>query len=193
MRNFFAPSNKVSPENQSDLNNNGEAGAASTQINTDDANNLTLIEAASKGDIANVERLLRDSNERVKINSTNELGATALMLASYSNYPEIVEKLIEAGADVNLATEKEGTTALMEASDRGHFGVVEKLINAKADVDLTTKAGVTALMIASQMGHSNVVDQLINAKANVDLATKARITALMLASDLWGILGSLDN
>ena len=50
-----------------------------------------------------------------------------LIVASHN----IVERLLEAGANVNLQA-NDGWTALMWAAERGHTEIVELLINAEA-------------------------------------------------------------
>ena len=51
-------------------------------------------------------------------------GATLLLLAASHGHAMVVDSLVEAGADTNLATTK-GTTPLMVASLNGHALVVQ--------------------------------------------------------------------
>ena len=68
--------------------------------------NAQLIEAAKKGDKAEVERLLKAGAD---VNAKNNDGWTALMKASENGRKEVVEMLINAGADVN-AKNNDGKT-----------------------------------------------------------------------------------
>ncbi|MGA9040033.1 MAG: ankyrin repeat domain-containing protein [Terriglobales bacterium] len=61
---------------------------------------------------ANVVRFLLD--QRVDVNQTNDVGATALMLAVDSDSPETVHLLVQAGADVE-AKDKQGRNAIDRA------------------------------------------------------------------------------
>jgi len=108
-------------------------------------------------------------------------GWTALMSASHKGHWEVVGKLLEKGAKVDLQ-EKEGWTALMLASQDGHMEVVGKLLEKGAKVDLQNKNGFTALMIASQNGHMEVVGKLLENGAKVDLQEEDGWTALRIAS-----------
>ena len=78
-----------------------------------------------------------------------------------------VERLIEAGADVNHANNN-GTTALIFAASNGRTEVAEKLIQAGANVNLANNDGTTALIYAAWNGRTEVVTALLNGGANAD-------------------------
>ncbi len=59
----------------------------------------------------------------------NNHGNTALILAAYKGYPEIVELLLNKGADINTRG-KEDLTALSSASKHGHTEIVKLLLAA---------------------------------------------------------------
>ena len=83
------------------------------------------------------------------------IGKTALMRAAEAGDAESVQRLIDAGANVN-ATDMSGRTALMWAALGGHAGVVRLLLYAGADAHASHKNGVTAFMLAQARGHTNV-------------------------------------
>jgi ankyrin repeat protein len=72
-----------------------------------------------------------------------------LIKASQNGYLEVIEKLIEAGADDFNARDNDGMTALIIAVRRGHLEVVETLIKAGADVNAKNDDGKTAMAEAS--------------------------------------------
>jgi ankyrin repeat protein len=149
-----------------------------TQKTLDD-NAKSLINALQDGDLDKVNQLLNDG--KVNINFKGDKWITPLIVASQKGYSDVVEQLLGAGANLDLA-DKDGKTALMFASVYGYSEVVEQLLKAGANPDYARKDGVTALMLASQEGHYKVVEQLLEKKANVDLFNKDGVTALMLAS-----------
>jgi len=71
---------------------------------------------------------------------TVQAGQTALMLASSRGRDDVVEMLLEAGADVN-AQDDDGSTALMCAAEHGAISVV-KLLLAHPDCDSTLQDNV---------------------------------------------------
>lgn len=67
--------------------------------------------------------------------SLTQAGQTALMLAVSHGRMEMVQSLLEQGAQVNLQDD-EGSTALMCASEHGHLELV-KLLLQQPDCDAT--------------------------------------------------------
>lgn len=105
-----------------------------------------------------------DVNEQGR-NPNNALYGNALQAASYSGHCEIVQQLLDAGADVNA---KWGyRTALYAASEEGHEKVVRLLLDHGADVNARDRYG-GALHIASGKGHEEVVRLLLDHGADVN-------------------------
>ena len=90
-----------------------------------------------------------------------------------------VEKLIDAGVDVNSPDEN-GDTALISASQNGYTEIVKLLVEAEADVNAQDNVGNTALIKASQNGFTEIVKLLI--EADVNAQDNVGDTALILAS-----------
>ena len=67
----------------------------------------------------------------VNINLANKLGNTALIMATIWGHTEIVQALLDAGAEPDLAPV--GITALKLASREGHTEIVRILREAMAD------------------------------------------------------------
>ena len=73
--------------------------------------------------------------------NVNGVEIFAMIAASTRGRVDVVESLIEAGADINKAT-KNGTTALIVASMEGHAATVKVLLQAGADVNKATENGL---------------------------------------------------
>ena len=76
--------------------------------------------SAAGGHLACVETLLE---ARALVDATNVVGRTALHLAARMNHPEIVRRLLDAGADRSIRC-KVGKTAIDEARQKGHAAVL---------------------------------------------------------------------
>lgn len=119
--------------------------------------------AARSGHIDVVEYLLANGFD---INTPGPYQSkTLLMEASWWGQVELVKKLIEQGADVNLINEN-GYTALSEAISNANedfleqFAIVKTLVENGADVHLTGKFKMTPLMLAIRSGDQNIIDYL---------------------------------
>ena len=89
----------------------------------------------------------------------------ALILAARSGHTEIVQALLDKGADVNAKT-KIGSTALIGASMNGHLEAAKALLAKSADVNAAMNNGTTALIAATRGGHADIRDLLMKAGAN---------------------------
>ena len=85
-----------------------------------------------------------DVNARIVMSSG---GSTALLLASIRAYTEIVELLLFAGANPDIA-DADGHTPLMVASRAGDVELVRKLLSAGACTELPDRDSRTALWYA---------------------------------------------
>ena len=84
---------------------------------------LSLVEAASAGDLSSVKTLLDTGAE---IDSPNQGGQTPLILAAVMGHTDVVAHLVEAGADPNLRDHL-GLTAYEWSTRRG-FREIESLL-----------------------------------------------------------------
>jgi ankyrin repeat protein len=124
---------------------------------TDDPELLAKIRA---GDLSGVQSLLRaDANPDTR----DESGSSALMRAVAFSSPEIVQVLLDAGAD-HKAANAAGSTALMWATHDA--GMVRLLLRRGADVNVARPDGVTPLITAALRGNIEVVRLLLGAGAN---------------------------
>lgn len=104
--------------------------ANGARINSKDSfNGTALIRAADRGYPRIVRRLLR---EDIDIDHVNRLGWTALHEAiilgdGSPRYVEVVELIVEAGADVTIPSRDDGRSPLDHAQARGYEEMVEIL------------------------------------------------------------------
>jgi ankyrin repeat protein len=77
---------------------------------------------------------------------------------------EIVELLLEAGADPNARQER-GFVPLHDAAANGNVGLVDLLLKHGARPDAKTDDGKTAADMAVERGHQDLAAKLKNAAA----------------------------
>ena len=102
-----------------------------------------LPETILKGGL-DLTKMLLDFHRRtgvLKLNVQRDISpvlfgdGTALMIASYKGYRDLVQTLLELGADPNIQTEY-GKTALMRATFNGHIEIAGDLLRYGADPNL---------------------------------------------------------
>jgi ankyrin repeat protein len=113
-------------------------------VNSVDAAGNTLLMQAVQRD--NADLLTQLLKRRARLNTRNRNGETALSLAAFKGNLPLVQRLVEAGADVNLY----GWPPLIYGAFNGHTAVVEYLLKKGANVNATTENGSTALLFAAR-------------------------------------------
>jgi hypothetical protein len=111
----------------------------------------------------------------------------ALLAAIKGERLEVVERLLEQGADVNTVSFMQGWTALMRASGDKRLDVMELLLKKGADINAKDRDGATALIRVSSYGsrdsgYLEVVKLLLEKGADINVKESGGKTALMWAS-----------
>ncbi|TRY57576.1 hypothetical protein DNTS_023504 [Danionella cerebrum] len=185
-----------------------EAAAALTRmraentLNANQADNRSLAEACSDGDVNAVRKLL---DEGRSVNEHTEEGEsllclacsagyyelaqdrgikgdiTPLMAAASGGYVDIVKLLLVHGADVN-AQSSTGNTALTYACAGGFLDVVQVLLKEGANIEDHNENGHTPLMEAASAGHVEVARVLLEYGAGINThSNEFKESALTLA------------
>jgi ankyrin repeat protein len=106
----------------------------------DGIGNTALIDAALKGQTANVQELLLSG---ASMGIKNNMGESALSSAVFNNHLPAVKLLLEAGADPEICEPGE-LTPLMIAAAWGYTDVMLSLVHAGARLDAIDSQGYTA-------------------------------------------------
>ena len=124
------------------------------------------LHCAIRGKHSDVARFLIDQGADVNAREVN--GASVLNYASYWGLPEIVQLLIEKGADVKNDVTPNGITPLHWASSAGHSEIVKILIVSGADANADQAMGLTPLHMAVSSGHVEVAELLLAEGAEIN-------------------------
>jgi ankyrin repeat protein len=138
-----------------------------------------LVAAAKAGDRMAAIALI---DKKVDVNVAEADGSTALHWAAHNNDPDLVDRLIRAGASAKARNEF-GATPLSEAAFLGNTAIIEKLLNAGADPDSPSADGQTALMVLARTSNVAAAKLLLDHGAHVNAKENQKDqTALMWAA-----------
>ena len=139
-----------------------------------------LMIACDLGHMAVIETLLVEyNNDR---NVQNKAGWSAIMFASRKGYQQVVEILLEKGADPNNHA-FDGLTALIIASINSHLQIVALLLKSCADPNSCSEQGWTALMFVIFKGNLQLAELLLKERADPNAHSNEGHTALMFSSE----------
>ncbi len=144
----------------------------------------SLMHAAREGDVERVRDLIQTG---ANVDATAGGRYTALILACTYGHTNVVQALLDAGADVNQrvrGNQRDGLqrTALGAAAREGHRNVVKMLLDANVDVDGHGRGDASALMEACEREHQSVAKLLIENGADVNRRVKGDGNAVIAAA-----------
>jgi ankyrin repeat protein len=145
------------------------------RVNTEVYNGMALLMiAAEDGDVAMVDVLLEGG---ASINDMNREGS-AQTLAVRNNHDSVIERLLAAGADVNI-DDCGGHTLLMWCQDE-EFGAL--MLDHGADMYQTDGEGGDAIMWACKRGFTNMLSLYKN-RGTVFTTSRNMYTGFMYACE----------
>ena len=121
-----------------------------------------LMRAAENGQTTTVQALLAHGAD---IHAMANRGETALILAALYGHTDIVEELLDKGANIEVTDSVMESTALIWAAQNGHTAIVEALLAKGAAIEAKDIWGKSALMHAAESRYSNTVQALLAAGA----------------------------
>ena len=121
-----------------------------------------LLKAATEGNLAAAQAALRSGASN---HAMTDFGFTALHIAATAGHLQIVQLLVDVGADIDRR-DSTGVSPLLQAV--GWPEIMKVLLAAGADVDSATKQGVTPLMSAAAFGEIESAHLLIASGADLN-------------------------
>ncbi|XP_023723518.1 ankyrin repeat and SOCS box protein 3 isoform X3 [Cryptotermes secundus] len=154
-----------------------------------------LHEATAANNIRCLHLLLQKGQQYV--NQRTMEGETPLLLAcKFQDSTELVQMLLDCGADVNLG-DNENHTPLHEACRNGRLSVAKILVAAGANVNEMNYNSCTPLHCAVSSFETNatLVKYLISKGADVSIQDECGRTSLFLASELqrWNMIKHMET
>ena len=136
-----------------------------------------LMHWAAVGDVEQMQALVQQGAD---VNAVDDDGDTALYYALSNGDTDIVDLLLDHGANPNIS----GTSGnpLHLAADQGWTGVVSSLIRHGADVDAQQAGGLTASMLAAGTSSTEPLRVLSAAGADLDRLDDDGDSALFYAA-----------
>ena len=137
-----------------------------------------LFDAAKKGDLAAVEKLLADG---IPVDERGRNAETPLMAAALAGEVAVAELLIARNADV-MARNAGGLTPLHAAAYAGSVEVAQLLVDHGAAIeDKANISGATPLMLAAEGNHVAVAELLTARGADLSIPDRDGFTPLTQA------------
>jgi ankyrin repeat protein len=139
-----------------------------------------LMRFSFEGRTSIVEQLLA-ANASMEAGESD--GKTALIFASQHGRGEVVQCLLDKGANVNAHCQTHlGYTALSYASQEGHVNIVRRILDAQSNTNAHSNFMAVPLHVACEFGHEGLVQLFLEAGANVNARMPNGRTPLHRAS-----------
>ncbi len=151
-----------------------------------------LIWAANNGHVEIVNALLE---KHAVVDMKMLDGTTPLMRAAAAGancimnckYAEIIQALLNKGADLNAKNTREETVLMLASCAIGASNdIVKILLDRGANVNAKKIDGETILICAAAQGHPNIVKLLLEKGADPNARRQDGMTATKLAVEKWG-------
>ena len=167
---------------------------------------VKLYDTAREGDKDKVQQLLSTGMIDVNI-KVNNASMTPLIIATHHGHRDIIQLLVDNGADLNKA-DRGGYTplkraayygqiitakflidlgaepGLTKAANKGQYAIIQVLLQAGADPNMTDLNGECPLLVAALNGYRDIVQLLIQQGANPNMGSKYGSTPLHWAASL---------
>jgi cytochrome c len=146
-----------------------------------------LHDAIKAGDLVSARSLVAEGAD---IDEVDFSTGTPLHIASVKGEFDIVEMLLDAGADINSEEYSKSETPLHWAALGGTARIIERLVIAGAEIDARNEFQNTPLLIAVDFGHAEAARKLIELGADITAYGQNGHTVIHIAgtNQLFGIV-----
>jgi ankyrin repeat protein len=135
----------------------------------------SLLEAAERGDLPGVERLIAAG---APIDATDAAQQTPLLLAVRNNHLPVAARLIDAGANINAQAANQDTPWLL-AGALGRTAMLRHMLPKGPDLKIRNRFGGNALIPACERAHVDTVAFLLTTPIDVNHVNNLGWTCLL--------------
>ena len=155
----------------------------------------SLFDFTKKGLLEGLKFYLKTHPSYFTVNTKNDKGYSLLAVGITFGHDDIVDYLIEEGADTYHQVQ-DGKTILHIAAFFGRFTMIHKLLGEDGSLlNQQTSTGKTPLYYSCQNGYYLATTALLKSGANVNISDKNGITPIYLSclqGSLWNINSLID-
>lgn len=134
----------------------------------------SLAQCVREGDVESVKLFIASG---FPPDVRDKAGVPLLCLAARFKHRNVVELLLECGADINAQSDDRGYSPLMDSAQQGDEGLLSYLLERGSNPDLQSKDGQTALVLAVGRSDASIVSMLLAHGASPDISDKLGLTA----------------
>jgi len=138
---------------------------ARTLMNYGAESQAYMVESFELGDLEFVKKLVEEGKINEKINNR-----TPVYLATYYYQPELIEYLVENGADLNILSGENDDPPIFNIIDVGDIEILDYLITSGAEVNIYNMNGITPLLLAASYSDKDAYDVLVDYGAEEDVS-----------------------
>eukprot|EP00057_Strongylocentrotus_purpuratus_P018141 XP_011672615.1 PREDICTED: E3 ubiquitin-protein ligase MIB1-like [Strongylocentrotus purpuratus] len=152
-----------------------KAGSSSDSDSGEGDEESQLIKAAKRGKVERVVEILSTSPEKANVKVG---GKTALHKAAAQGHLEVVQALLESGAEIDITTDDGGNTPLIYSVEGDEPAITKYLIGKGADINRGNDNGRRAIHQAAYKGLVDCARVLINHGCDVNVQDTEKDTPL---------------
>lgn len=117
----------------------------------------------------------------MSVNVRDAAGTPMLCIAARSGRKDMIEWLVERGAEINAISKDRGYSPVMDAVWKSSLDIVEALIKLGADLNIISNDGQTALIVATGASNPKICELLVKNGADPNFKDKMGMSSLEYA------------
>ena len=117
----------------------------------------------------------------MSVNVRDAAGTTMLCIAARSGRKNMIEWLVNRGAEINAISKDRGYSPVMDAVWKSSLDIVDLLIKLGADLNIVSNDGQTALIVATGASNPRICELLVKNGADPNFKDKMGMSSLEYA------------